>query len=111
MEENAMNMAPPPSTDCVNIQDELYNLNTGTNAGNPTQQVQAAVQIAFQNYITYLECAGQLTDGNGLLPQCRAHGDSSRYLCGPYRVSRCAGHLGSQSQARARSSRENLIRN
>jgi hypothetical protein len=50
---------------CVNIQDELYNLNAGIGSGPPTRQVQAAIQVAFTNYILFLQCTGQMTGSNG----------------------------------------------
>jgi len=49
----------------VVIQDELYLLNTSGSSSNTIQQVQNAIQTAFNNYISYLDCTGQITDGNG----------------------------------------------
>lgn len=49
---------------CVNIQNELYYLNAG-NGGLPTQQVQTAIQVAFEYYNNYLAQTGQKTDSGG----------------------------------------------
>lgn len=48
-----------------NIQAELYQLNNNGSDSNSVQQVQAAVQTAFNNYIYYLECSGGMTGNNG----------------------------------------------
>lgn len=50
----------------INIQNELYTLHTGS-AGSttPTAQVLAAINNAFNNYILYLHCSGQLSNNNG----------------------------------------------
>jgi len=55
------NNSSPPG---INVQNELYQLNAN-GGGPPTQQVQAAIQIAFNNYLLYLECANSMTGANG----------------------------------------------
>ena len=54
----------------INIQDELYNLNNSGTPGNATLQVQAAIQVAFTNYLLYLECSGSATGNNGRPTNC-----------------------------------------
>jgi hypothetical protein len=49
----------------INIQNELYLLNTHAGNGNATQQVSLAIQVAFQNYIQYLTCTNSTTGANG----------------------------------------------
>ena len=53
-----------------NVQNELYNLNTGSGPGNNTQQVEAAIQVAYQNYRTYLITSGTSTGSNGSVGSC-----------------------------------------
>lgn len=53
------------SNNGINVQNELYNLNTNAGNGNATQQVSLAIQIAFKNYIQYLACANNTTGSNG----------------------------------------------
>jgi hypothetical protein len=48
-----------------NILAELYSLNTNGSSSNNIQQVQAAIQTAFNNYIAYLQCSYQMTGNNG----------------------------------------------
>ena len=50
----------------IAVADELYLLNTGGSNSNNIQQVQAAIQTAFNNYITYLKCVDQMTGPHGL---------------------------------------------
>jgi len=48
------------------VQGELYNLNPfGSTGGAPTQQVQAAIQFAYDNYILWLTCSDLITGTNG----------------------------------------------
>jgi arylsulfatase A-like enzyme len=52
----------------IPIQTELYDLNTQGSVGNNVQQVQVAIQTAFNNYINYLQCVDDITGstpGNG----------------------------------------------
>jgi len=49
----------------INIPDELYSLNNNGSNSNYVQQVQAAIQTAFNNYINFLECSNQMTGSNG----------------------------------------------
>jgi arylsulfatase A-like enzyme len=60
---NNNNVAPLPPG--INVQNELYNLYAGASAGTPTQQVQAAIQVAWNNYLSYLQCSKLLTGSNG----------------------------------------------
>ena len=53
-----------------NVQNELYNLNTGSGPGNNTQQVQAAIQVAYQNYRTYLITSAMSTGPDGNKSAC-----------------------------------------
>jgi len=64
---NALSQATAYQTDFFSsaVQSELYDLNLGTGAGNNTLQVQAAIQIAYQNYLLWLECMNQMTGNNG----------------------------------------------
>ena len=55
----------------ISVQGELYNLFTGNSSGSmPAQQVYAAIQIAFQNYITYLKCVGSSSGSDGTPESC-----------------------------------------
>jgi len=48
----------------INIQDELYNLYSyNNNSGLPTEQVAAATQVAYWNYISYLICHASNSTG------------------------------------------------
>lgn len=51
------------------LKGELYNLNNGSGGAN-TQQVQAAIQVAFQEYLTYLQCSNSTTGNDGRLSSC-----------------------------------------
>jgi hypothetical protein len=51
----------------INIQQELYQLYTQGSNSNNIQQVQYAIQTAFDNYITYLQLLGRMSGSNGLL--------------------------------------------
>ena len=53
-----------------NVQAELYNLNAGTSPGNNTQQVQAAIQVAYTNYRTFLINTGNSTGSDGRPKSC-----------------------------------------
>ena len=53
-----------------NIQQELYQLNAGTSPGNNTQQVQAAIQIAYSSYRAYLLAHNSATGPDGNNSSC-----------------------------------------
>lgn len=54
---------------CETIQSELYYLPSGNN----TQQVQAAIQAAFANYLLFLECTNQMTGSDGRQDSCKGN--------------------------------------
>ena len=70
---NVSSLALPHYTDFFNtgnnngisIQDELYKLNNQGSNSNNIQQVNAASNTAFNNYILYLGCAESMTGNNG----------------------------------------------
>jgi hypothetical protein len=61
----------------ISIPYELSQLNTASGNGTPTQQVAAAILVAFQNYIDYLQCADNTTGSNGTPSSCNT-------TCGNY---------------------------
>ena len=64
------NQNSPPG---INVPDELYYPNQ--TCLNP--QVQAAIQFAFNNYMSYLTCAGDMSGSDGLQTTC------TLYTCEP----------------------------
>ena len=48
-----------------NVQAELYSLNAGISPANNTQQVQAAIQVAYSNYRNYLIASNTSTGSDG----------------------------------------------
>ena len=48
-----------------NVQAELYYLNAGTSPGNNTKQVEAAIQVAYTNYRSYLIASNNSTGSDG----------------------------------------------
>ena len=54
----------------TNVQEELYQLNAGSSPGNNTQQVQAAIQTAYESYRTFLFTNGTATGRNGTNSSC-----------------------------------------
>jgi len=63
------------------ILNELYYLNTGGSNSDTIQQVQVAIQTAFNNYISYLECANQMTGANGAW-----NNNANNSYCVPYQA-------------------------
>ncbi len=64
----------------ISIWDELYTQNTSSGNGNSAQQVAAATQVAFQNYLLYLECTGNSTGNNGIVATCMSFNNN---VCPP----------------------------
>jgi hypothetical protein len=70
----------------INVQNELYMLNTQGNNGSAIQQVTAAMNTALNNYMAYLSCSGgnnsQMSGNNGWPSACGSCSNSNNPYSG-----------------------------